>query len=193
METRERPTHSILVTYATTYGATKGIAEHIAARLQAAGAQAEARPMKSAGDLAAWEAVVVGSAVYNTHWTKEATAFVTQHHSVLSDRPVWLFSSGPLGTATTDPQGRELTVLAEPKELAAMVEAIHPRGHQVFFGAHRRSGLGFAHRAFTVLPAARALLPEGDFRDWPQIEAWAEGIAAELSQGTPDPQGGTHD
>ena len=26
----------------------------------------------------------------------------------------------------------------------------------------------------------RELLPSGDFRDWPAIEAWAEGIAREL-------------
>ena len=31
-----------------------------------------------------------------------------------------------------------------------------------------------------VLPAARNALPAGDFRDWPAIEAWAEGIATEL-------------
>ncbi len=30
------------------------------------------------------------------------------------------------------------------------------------------------------LPAARAALPEGDFRDWKDIEAWANGIAQAL-------------
>jgi hypothetical protein len=32
-----------------------------------------------------------------------------------------------------------------------------------------------------VLPALRAGLPDADFRDWPNIEAWADEIAAELS------------
>jgi menaquinone-dependent protoporphyrinogen oxidase len=31
------------------------------------------------------------------------------------------------------------------------------------------------------LPAARAVLPEGDFRDWRTIEAWADEIATALS------------
>jgi hypothetical protein len=32
-----------------------------------------------------------------------------------------------------------------------------------------------------MLPAGRALLPEGDFRDRPDIDAWAGGIAVELT------------
>jgi hypothetical protein len=28
-------------------------------------------------------------------------------------------------------------------------------------------------------------MPAGDFRDWPAIEAWAEGIARELQPATP--------
>jgi menaquinone-dependent protoporphyrinogen oxidase len=35
------------------------------------------------------------------------------------------------------------------------------------------------------MPAARAALPAGDFRDWPAIEAWAAQIAAELAVGEP--------
>jgi menaquinone-dependent protoporphyrinogen oxidase len=33
-----------------------------------------------------------------------------------------------------------------------------------------------------VMPAARDALPEGDFRDWPEIEAWAAGIARDLQR-----------
>jgi menaquinone-dependent protoporphyrinogen oxidase len=34
---------------------------------------------------------------------------------------------------------------------------------------------------FTRLaPVVRNALPTGDFRDWPQIEVWAESIAREL-------------
>jgi menaquinone-dependent protoporphyrinogen oxidase len=31
-----------------------------------------------------------------------------------------------------------------------------------------------------LAPAVREALPAGDFRDWPAIEAWANGIATEL-------------
>jgi hypothetical protein len=33
---------------------------------------------------------------------------------------------------------------------------------------------------FTRMSSVRAAIPAGDFRDWPAIEAWAEGIARDL-------------
>jgi menaquinone-dependent protoporphyrinogen oxidase len=173
---------SILVAYASKYGATQGIAERIAGKLRAAGQDAEARPVKAAGDLAAHKAVVIGSAVYFGSWLKEAMEFVRRNRAVLAARPVWLFSSGPLGTSATDAQGHDLRRAAEPKELAELRTAINPRDHRVFFGALDRSKMGFKDRMMTSLPAARALFLEGDFRDWTEVEAWAESIAHELAQ-----------
>jgi menaquinone-dependent protoporphyrinogen oxidase len=172
----------ILVAYASKHGATRAIAERIADRLRAAGQQAEARPVRAAGELAGYDAVVVGSATYAGHWLKEAAEFVRRNRAVLATRPVWLFSSGPLGTQATDAKGQDLRVAAEPKEVAEFREAIGPRDHHVFFGVLDPGKLGFAERALRKLPAGRALLPEGDFRDWQEIEAWAESIAHNLDQ-----------
>jgi hypothetical protein len=33
-----------------------------------------------------------------------------------------------------------------------------------------------------MMPAARNAFPEGDFRDWGEIDAWAEGIARDLTR-----------
>ena len=52
-----------------------------------------------------------------------------------------------------------------PKEIPEFTEALHPRGHHVFFGALDPSKLTFAERSLRKLPAARAALPDGDFRD----------------------------
>ena len=35
-------------------------------------------------------------------------------------------------------------------------------------------------RFMRLAPAVRQAIPTGDFRDWPAIEAWAEGIARAL-------------
>jgi menaquinone-dependent protoporphyrinogen oxidase len=169
-----------IVVYASKYGSTKGIAEFIAEKLQQRGILAEVRDVVAIHGLGGFDAFVIGSAVYMGHWMKEATEFVRRNRSVLAGRPVWLFSSGPLGTETKDAQGRDLIVVAEPKELAEFREAINPRDHRVFFGALDSSRLGVAHRMTRKLPAARATLPEGDFRDWKGIEAWANGIARAL-------------
>lgn len=174
---------SVLVAYASRHGATAGIAERIAERLRVAGLEAEARPVNAVRDLAAYDAFVIGAAAYMFHWMKEATAFVRRNRVFLASRPVWLFSSGPLGTEATDEQGQDLRVVSEPKEVVELRAAVRPRDHRVFFGAFDRhmKAVGFTERFVMMMPAARAAFPEGDFRDWAEIEAWADGIARELA------------
>jgi menaquinone-dependent protoporphyrinogen oxidase len=92
---------------------------------------------------------------------------------------VWLFSTGTLGT---DAKGVDLRTTAEPKEIPGFRTAIHPRDHHVFFGALDPGRLTFAEKTLRKLPAARAMMPEGDFRDWTDIEDWARSIAEELTQ-----------
>jgi menaquinone-dependent protoporphyrinogen oxidase len=174
-----------IVVYASKYGSTKGIAEFITEKLQQRGILAEVQDVEAIHDLGGFDAFVIGSAVYMTHWLKEATEFVMQNRTVLASRPVWLFSSGPLGTEPKDAQGRDLRVVSEPKEIAEFREAISPRDHRVFFGALDSGRLGVAHRMTRKLPAARAALPEGDFRDWKDIEAWASSIAQALGASHP--------
>jgi menaquinone-dependent protoporphyrinogen oxidase len=69
----------VLVVYASKHGATRGIAGRIAAGLRTAGCKAEVRPVQDAGDLAAYDAFVIGSAAYELHWRKEATEFVRRN------------------------------------------------------------------------------------------------------------------
>jgi menaquinone-dependent protoporphyrinogen oxidase len=173
---------SILVAYASKHGATGGIAERIAQGLRAAGQDAEARPVQEAGDLGDYEGFVVGSAAYSTHWLREATAFVRRNQHLLAQRPVWLFSSGPLGAEAADAKELDLSGAFEPREIRGFQVAIHPRDHRVFLGALDPGRLSLGEWACLKMPATRAILPEGDFRDWAQIEAWAAGIAQALTQ-----------
>jgi menaquinone-dependent protoporphyrinogen oxidase len=172
---------NVLVAYASKYGATRGVAERLADRLRAAGLEAQAQPVTAVSDLSGYSALVIGGAAYLGHWLKEATEFVRRNEAVLATAPVWLFSSGPLGTEPTDAPGREARGATEPKEFVELKETIKPIGSRVFFGALDPGRLGFRDRALRTLPAGRALLPEGDFRDWPDIDAWAARIADELT------------
>jgi menaquinone-dependent protoporphyrinogen oxidase len=171
-----------LVAYASKYGATQGIAERISDRLVASGHAAQARSIKAADDLLGYDTFVVGSAAYMGSWLKEATEFMRSNQALLVTRPVWLFSSGPLGGAAKDVEGRDLLVTSEPKEFDEFRQSIRPRDAHVFFGALNPSKLGFSYRAFRRIPAGRALLPEGDFRDWAAIDAWADSIALALDR-----------
>jgi menaquinone-dependent protoporphyrinogen oxidase len=173
----------VLVAYASRHGATQGIAERIAETLRKAGLEAEALPAASVKNLAAYDAFVIGGAAYMFHWLKDATKFVRRNRAFLATRPVWLFSSGPIGTEPIDAQGRDQKVVAVPREFAELVPAVKARGQEIFFGAvdSGRKPIGFAERMMSVIPAAKGALPVGDFRDWPAIEAWAATIARDLA------------
>jgi menaquinone-dependent protoporphyrinogen oxidase len=176
----------ILVAYASKHGATKGIAERISQTLERAGLDVTLRPAEDAGPIDAYDAFVVGSAAYMGGWMGEATTLVRRNRSVLARRPIWLFSSGPVGTDLVDAKGRDQLVASRPKEFEEFARTIQPRAEQVFFGAYdpdaEAVGVaeGFMARFMRVVPSVRNVLPSGDFRDWSAIEAWAEGIAREL-------------
>ena len=172
---------SILVTYATKYGSTQGIAERIAATLKADGLTVDLLPVTAVKDISGYEAFVIGSAAYMGSWLKEAAEFVRGNRRTLATMPVWLFSSGPLGTETKDQHGRDVLVASEPKEFAEFADTIMPRDKRVFFGALDSKKLRGVHRLFSLVPASDRVLIEGDFRDWKLVEAWAKNIAHELA------------
>lgn len=176
----------VLVAYATRHGATQGIAERIAETLRSEGLDAEARSAASVRSLDGYDAFVIGSAAYMFHWLKDAANLVRRNRRLLRDRPVWLFSSGPIG-GPTDAKGRDQRAVSVPQEIGEFAPAVNARDHHVFFGAYAvdRKPIGFAERLaapfMSRLPAeARKAMPEGDFRDWPEIEGWARGIAHDL-------------
>lgn len=174
----------VLVAYASKYGSTKGIADFIGERLRQQGIETDVQEVGAVPNVIDYDAFVIGSAVYMYHWLKEARQFVSRNRTLLASRPVWLFSSGPVGTQTKDSKGREVRDVSGPKEIDELQGVVKPRDHRVFFGAldgTRLTGtIGFAYRLARRSQAAREAMPEGDFRDWNEIEAWASSIAREL-------------
>jgi menaquinone-dependent protoporphyrinogen oxidase len=175
----------VLVAYASRHGATRGIAERIARTLEQGGLEVTIRPVGSTDAVAAYDAYVIGSAAYASHWIDDTTSFVRRNRAVLANHPVWLFSSGPVGTETIDAKGRDVLGAAGPQEFAEFARSIGPVDQRVFFGAYDPDAepIGLMERfgaQFTRIPAIRAALPAGDFRDWPQIDAWADGITRQL-------------
>ncbi|WP_127126765.1 flavodoxin domain-containing protein [Georgenia sp. SYP-B2076] len=157
----------VLVTAASRHGSTAEIASRIGQHLADAGWDVDVRTPEDVGDLDGVDAVVLGSAVYAGRWLKAAYDLVERLGPELRARPVWLFSSGPLG----DPP-----VPAEETDVSDVAQTAGARGHQVFAGALDKHKLVFAERAI-----ARALhAPLGDFRDWDAIERWAGQISSAL-------------
>jgi menaquinone-dependent protoporphyrinogen oxidase len=159
----------ILVSVASKHGATAEIGSALATALAEAGLDVDVVPPGQVEDLGAYDAVVIGSAVYLGHWISSATDFIERHEAALRERPVWLFSSGPLGDPPVPAE--------DPEDVAGLVVQIGARGHRVFAGEVDRSVLGLGEKV--LLTAVRA--QEGDFRPWPEIRAWAGEISAALA------------
>jgi menaquinone-dependent protoporphyrinogen oxidase len=160
----------VLVTAASRHGATHEIAEAIAAGLARRGVRAVARRAEDLTDLDGYDAYVIGSAVYVGRWLATARELVEAHAETLAARPVWMFSSGPLGPPEAlKPEG-------DPVDADDMIRAARAVEHRVFAGRLDRSLLGLAEKAVVV--AVRA--PEGDFRDWEAIDGYAADIADRL-------------
>ena len=157
---------TVLVTYASKHRSTQGIAEAIGSRLGERGLDAEVRPVVEVPDLERYDTVILGSAVYFGAWLQEAQAFLDRHEEALRRVPLWLFSSGP----TAPDEGMDVAVSAKLRE---QLDGLGARDHHLFRGALDRKELGLLER--TAVKAARQ--PIGDFRDWSEIEAWADSIA----------------
>jgi menaquinone-dependent protoporphyrinogen oxidase len=106
--------------------------------------------------------------VYAGHWRKPARELANRCGTALAERPVWLFSSGPVG----DPPKPE----EDPVDVAELVTATGAREHRVFAGKLVRRQLSFPDRA--IVSALR--VSEGDFRDRAEITRWAASIANTL-------------
>jgi menaquinone-dependent protoporphyrinogen oxidase len=175
----EEMNNKILVTYASKYGATKEIAEKIGGVLRHADLQVDVLSMSSVRDLNAYQAVILGSAVYIGKWHKEAVRFLQANQKILATRQVWLFSSGPTGEG--DPV--ELVEgLRLPETLQPVVDRIHPRDIAIFHGYINPDKINFIEKW-----AVKSLVkkPFGDFRDWDMIVTWANSIADVLNEAEP--------
>jgi menaquinone-dependent protoporphyrinogen oxidase len=173
----------VLVAAASRHGATAEIAVEIgvvlAARLRDAGlpAEVDVRGARTVRRVAGYQAVVLGSAVYQGQWLEPAHRLVAANRADLAVIPVWLFSSGPVGDPPV-PAG-------DPDDVPGLCAAVGAYGHRVFPGRLRRRGLGPLERLVVAALAA----PEGDYRDWPAVRRWAGEIGGILSRraGVTDP------
>ncbi|KAE8763258.1 flavodoxin domain-containing protein [Georgenia thermotolerans] len=165
----------VLVAFASRHGSTREIAQTIAAVLREKGRDVDVTPVADVIDLGAYEAVVVGCAVYHGRSMAEGRSFLRRLARQFPDRPVWVFSSGPTGE---DPLGdpaevakRASAAPAVPADVARDAAGADLRGHVTFPGRVGEDAVD------DVLERS---MPRGDWRNLEHVAAWARQIDAEL-------------
>jgi menaquinone-dependent protoporphyrinogen oxidase len=163
-------TKSILLAYATRFGSTQEVAETIAASLRQAGLTVDIQPMQEVRTLAHYDAVVLGAAIYNAKWHTDAHHFVSLHQEVLEQRPVAIFTLGPLSPSEAAKRNSRRQLDTE----LAKYPWLKPFSVEIFAGKYDPSkpGMSFFER----------FLPARDHRNWDAIRSWAKTLAAQLKQ-----------
>ena len=161
---------TVLVAYASRMGSTQEIAAAIGDQLTSRGFEVEVvAAAETAPNARIFDAVVLGSALYMGRWDRDAVDYLKRHGPDLADRPTWLFQSGPSGPpAGVGPPRRQRAVqrLCDKIGLAAPTT----------FGGNLDHSRAKGLLARWVSQGDLA----GDFRDWDQIRAWADGVADQL-------------
>jgi len=157
----------VLVTYASKYGSTGGVADAIGKELCGKGLAADVALIRNAGDLGSYQGVVVGSAIYMGKWMPEATDFVKKNRDILGRIPVAYFLVCITLAQPTEENRAKVLSYMEP--IMKAVPEIRPLGIGTFAGALDYNKLSWLNKQ--ILKAKGA--PEGDFRDWNSIRTWA--------------------
>ncbi|TDO58793.1 menaquinone-dependent protoporphyrinogen oxidase [Kribbella sp. VKM Ac-2571] len=158
----------ILVAYASKMGATAGIAAAIGDELRAHGHSVDVVEVASVKDVAPYDAVVLGSALYIRRWRRDAVRFLRHNVEALRQRQVWLFHSGPVGPDKDEDQ-------AMPPAVSHLAHEIGATAAVTFAGRlEPATAKGFLARRLAAGNLA------GDARDWDKIRRWSADISAAI-------------
>ena len=167
------PPTDVLVAFASRHGATRGVAERIAARLHEGGLAVALHQVEDVGEIPPGCAIVLGSPVYDQRWPPEFDDFVERHMPSFAGRRTWLFSVGTFGDRrrVIGPLMRR-----EPRNIKQVRETMRPDAYRVFAGVIRREQWPLASRMLVHLFGGHL----GDNRDWAGIDEWADTILEAL-------------
>jgi menaquinone-dependent protoporphyrinogen oxidase len=157
----------ILITYATKAGSTAEIAARIGEIIAQKGVAVDLLPVSKVNDLTPYQAVVVGSVIRVGSVLPEVKTFIEKNQSTLSQKPFSLFI-GCMTLAEDTAENRK-TVSAYLDPIRALVK---PASEGLFAGVMNLKKLPLFERLMIKMMKA----PEGDFRNWDQISAWAESV-----------------
>jgi menaquinone-dependent protoporphyrinogen oxidase len=166
----------VLITYASKYGSTGGVADAIGKELCSKGMAADVVLIKNVRNVSSYQGVVIGSAIYMGKWMSEAVDFVKSNKDSMRQVPVAYFLVCMTLSHPTEKKQAEVLSYMDP--VLKAVPEIRPVGIGTFAGALDYNNLSWLNKKILKSKGT----PEGDFRDWNAIRAWARGpVLAKLA------------
>ncbi len=164
---KDKMDKKVLVAYASKYGSTGGVADAIGKELCNGGAAVDVCMVKNIGDLTPYRGAVVGSAIYMGKWLPEAVDFLERNRGVLGEIAVAYFVVCMTMGQPTEENRRKVLAYLDP--VLKKVPQVKPVEIGTFAGALNYSKLSMPFKVIMKVKGA----PEGDFRQWDVIRAWA--------------------
>ena len=168
----------ILVTYGTKYGSTAEIASRIGERFTAAHFDTDVLQANLGIDTTKYDGLVVGSPIYAGQWLADPTLFLVANREHAQSIPIALFSVGMIDVKHPGKLCQEHDAWIDK---AFTQEGINLNiiTNATFNGAYHRRNFPLWMR---IVDSILRITPQGDFRQWHEIERWADETAETLSR-----------
>lgn len=165
----------ILVTYATKYGSTQGVAEAITQQLRSIGQSVDLIPARDVKSVDGYRAIVIGSPLYIGNILGDASKFLSHYKKQLTSLPVAFFVLGPLEKKPKDMADVQVQL---DTMLNNKYSWFKPAVVEIFTGAMDMDKFRFPDSLLKLMPAAKnnELFRTYDGRDWDAIRAWADSL-----------------
>lgn len=163
---------SILIAYDTKHGSTAEVVEKIAEVLCRDGFQVDYMMARNVDNVSAYDAVVVGSPVYNFFWLPGATLFLRKHENVLAEKQIFYFITCTYLKDENDTRERREHAVELYVQPIIDRFGIEPESSGILSGEFEYAEL-YPYELISMLLAG---FEEGDFRNWDKITGWAEEV-----------------
>jgi menaquinone-dependent protoporphyrinogen oxidase len=182
MECGEEYSTYLLVTYDTIHGSTSEVAEYIGNDLCDQGFRVDLRLVTNVENISEYDAIIVGSAIYQFTWLKDAKNFLRRNQSTMAQLPTAYFIVGASMSVDT-PETREEVKKAFVDPVLKKFPDITPLSIGLFGGAVDFDANEYNLFEWVVLKILGFILgyTEGaDWRNWDAIDAWSKKLAEVL-------------
>jgi menaquinone-dependent protoporphyrinogen oxidase len=171
--------YSILIVYATWTGATRTIAEAIAAELQGPETRADVIRASRVKDLTPYQAIVVMAPIHMGQLPGEIKRFIGSRRGILAKLPL---AYGIVCLAVTDDtEENRAAASGYADKMRAIAPELQPATEVKLFGGAVLSDTPEYKRIFPLFRGpVKALAEKPDHRDWEEIRSWAKLILPKL-------------